>query len=199
VASVAVILLAAGESTRMGRQKALLPWRCMTLIEYQLAQLAAVDAIAEIIVVTGHEASAIAALAAQAPRTRVVHNPAYRTGKVSSIKAGVAAISPHADAVLLLAVDQPRPAGVLATLVQHHVAAHAAITVPAYEGRRGHPVIFDRGLVPELLEISEETQGVRDVMRRHAAEVGEVAMPDAVVRLDLNTPSDVEDEDARPR
>jgi len=199
VASVAAILLAAGESTRMGWQKALLPWRGMTLIEYQLAQIAAVDAIAEIIVVTGHEAAGIAALAAQAPRTRIAHNSAYRTGKVSSIRAGLAAISPHAGAVLLLAVDQPRPAGVLATLVQHYVASHAAITVPVYEGHRGHPVIFDRVLVPELLEIAEETQGIRDVMRRHAGEVVEVAMPDPVVRLDLNTPSDVEDEDARPR
>ncbi len=53
--------------------------------------------------------------------------------------------------------------------------------------------------MPELLEIAEETQGIRDVMRRHAGEVVEVAMPDPVVRLDLNTPSDVEDEDARPR
>jgi len=183
----------------MGRQKALLPWRGTTLIAYQLAQLAAGDAIAEIIVVTGHEAAGITALAAHAPRTRVVHNPGYRTGKVSSIKAGLAAISPRAGAVLLLAVDQPRPADVLATLVQRHVASHAAITVPVHEGHRGHPVIFDRALVPELLEIAEETQGIRAVLQRHAGEILEVAMTDPAVLLDLNTPSDFEDEDAPPR
>ena len=105
---VSAILLAAGESTRMGRQKALLPWEGTTLLEYQLAQLAAVDEIREIIVVTGHEPDRITEIASAAERTRVAHNAAYRTGKVSSIKAGLAAVSPDADAILLLAVDQPR-------------------------------------------------------------------------------------------
>jgi molybdenum cofactor cytidylyltransferase len=193
VAGVSVILLAAGESTRMGRQKALLPWRGTTLIAYQLAQLAAIDEVVEIIVVTGHEAASITALAANAPRTRVVHNPAYRTGKVGSIKAGLAAISPLAGAIMLMAVDQPRPAGVLRSLVERHVATHAAITVPSHAGRRGHPVLFDRSLVPELLEIAEETQGIRAVLQRHGGEILEVAVPDPAVRLDLNTPSDLED------
>jgi molybdenum cofactor cytidylyltransferase len=191
--SVSVILLAAGESTRMGRQKALLPWQGTTLIEHQLAQLAAVAEVREIIAVTGHDPERITAIAAAAPRARAVHNAAYCTGKVSSIKTGLAAISPEAGAIMLLAVDQPRSADLLRTIVEAHFAAGGRITVPAHGGRRGHPVIFDRGLLPELLAITEETQGIRAVMRTHLRETREVAVSDPAVHLDLNSPADLED------
>lgn len=189
---VSAILLAAGESSRMGRQKALLPWRGKTLLGYQLAQLAAVDEVREIIVVTGHEPEVITAIAAATPRARAVHNAAYHTGKVGSIKAGLAAISPEADAVMLLAVDQPRPEALLRAVVEAHFAAGSKITVPAHEGRRGHPVIFDRSLLPELLAIAEETQGVRSVMQAHLRDTREVAVSDPAVHRDLNSPADLE-------
>jgi molybdenum cofactor cytidylyltransferase len=191
--SVSVILLAAGASTRMGRQKALLPWRGTTLLAYQLAQLAAVDEVREIIVVTGHEPEQITEIAAAAPRARAVHNAAYRTGKVSSIKIGLAAISPEAGAIMLLAVDQPREANLLRAIVEAHFAAGGLITVPAQGGHRGHPVIFDRGLLPELLAITEETQGIRAVMRAHLRDTREAAVSDRAVHLDLNSPADLED------
>ena len=191
--SVSVILLAAGESTRMGRQKALLPWQGTTLLEYQLAQLAAIDELREIIVVTGRDPDRITAIAAATPRARAVHNVAYRTGKVSSIKAGLAAVSPEADAIMLLAVDQPRPAALLHMIVDAHCAAGGLITVPAHGGHRGHPVIFERGLLPELLAITEETQGIRAVMRAHLRETHEVAVSDPAVHVDLNSPADLED------
>ncbi|MHB8378002.1 MAG: nucleotidyltransferase family protein [Dehalococcoidia bacterium] len=193
---VSAILLAAGESRRMGRQKALLPWQRTTLLEYHLAQLAAVDEIREIIVVTGHEPERITQIAASAPRARVVHNAAYRTGKVSSIQAGLRAVSPDAGTVLLLAVDQPRPSSVLRSIVERHLAAHPAITVPTSEAHRGHPVLFDRSLLAELLEISEDTQGVRAIMQQNAGVVLEVELSDPVVNLDLNTPSDLENDAA---
>src|SRR5687767_1576200 len=107
--SVSAILLAAGESARMGLQKALLPWEGGTLLEYQLAQLAGAADIGEIIVVTGHEPERITEIASAAPRARAVHNAAYQTGKVSSILTGLHALSTEADAILLLSVDQPRP------------------------------------------------------------------------------------------
>jgi molybdenum cofactor cytidylyltransferase len=191
--SVSVILLAAGESTRMGRQKALLPWQGTTLIEYQLAQFAAIDELREIIIVTGHDPDRIMAIASAAPRARAVHNAAYRTGKVSSIKAGLAAIAPDAEAIMLLAVDQPRPAALLRAIVDAHFAPGGLITVPAHGGRRGHPVIFARSLLPVLRAITEETQGIRAVMRAHLRETHEVAVSDPAVHLDLNSPADMKD------
>jgi molybdenum cofactor cytidylyltransferase len=193
VAGVAAIVLAAGESTRMRRQKALLTWEGATLIEYQLAQLADVDEITEIIVVTGHEPSRIREVASRFERARTVHNDAYRTGKVSSIKAGLAAISVAADAILVLAVDQPRPAHLVRSVIDALTRERAMIAAPTCSGRRGHPVVFDRRMLPELLGINEETQGLRAVMRRHEQDIRDVELGDPIVNLDLNTPADIRD------
>jgi molybdenum cofactor cytidylyltransferase len=190
--SITAILLAAGESTRMGVQKALLPWHGTTLIAYQVEQLLAVPEIAEIIVVTGHEPARITEIARRCERTIVAHTAAYATGKVSSIKRGLEAVSDQADGVLLLAVDQPRPAEVLRAIVSAHVASGAAITAPVHGGRRGHPVVFAKALREELARIEEATLGVRGVMDRHAGEIQEIAIEDPAVLVDLNTMEDVE-------
>jgi molybdenum cofactor cytidylyltransferase len=189
--SVSAILLAAGESTRMGRQKALLPWEGTTLLEYQLASLAEVEAIGEIIVVTGHEPERITEIASTALRTRVAHNANYRTGKVSSIHAGLAAVSESCTAILLLAIDQPRASEVIRDLVESHDTRGALITVPAYGGRRGHPVLFASAMRQELAAIREETQGIRALLQRNAGDISVVEFDDPAVLLDVNSAADV--------
>jgi CTP:molybdopterin cytidylyltransferase MocA len=133
----------------MGRQKALVPWHGTTLLEYQLTRLAAVDAIAEIVVVTGHEPDEIERIAAQSARTVVARNDAYRAGKVSSIRVGLSAIAEGND-ILLLAVDQPRTSEVHHTLIQRHHSAGAMISVPVHAGRRGHPIVFLGALMTSI-------------------------------------------------
>jgi molybdenum cofactor cytidylyltransferase len=187
---VSAILLAAGESTRMGRQKALLPWEGATLLEYQLAQLSAMEQIGEIIVVTGHEPEHIREVASLSPRTITVHNQDYRAGKVGSILAGLRSVAAAADAVMVIAVDQPRAAEMLNRVIESHASSGRPITVPRYRGRRGHPPIFARELLPELFLMTEDTQGVRAILRRHAGEICEVDC-DASVLVDLNRPDDV--------
>jgi molybdenum cofactor cytidylyltransferase len=188
---VSAVLLAAGRSRRMGTPKALLPWHGTTLLQYQLAQLAEPDEVTEIVVVTGHRAAEIEPLVAGAAKARCVRNAAWESGKVSSILTGLRALSPDCDAVLLLAVDQPRPAAVLRALLDEHVRARPPISLPAFEGRRGHPVLFDRALLPELLAIDEATLGVRAVIARHAPDVREVPCADPAVLLDINIPADL--------
>src|SRR6476646_9390376 len=97
---VSAILLAAGESTRMGQQKALLVWEGVPLIHYQLEQLCAVDDIQQIVVVTGHDPEQITEIAAPFDRAEIAHTPNYRTGKVSSIRTGLDAVSPEAEAIM---------------------------------------------------------------------------------------------------
>lgn len=192
VLRVSAILLAAGRSSRMGATKALLPWRGTTLIEYQLAQLAAPDEVTEIVVVTGYDADEIEPLVARAPKARAVRNDAWESGKVSSILAGLRALSPACDTILLLAVDQPRPVALLRALLDEHARARPPITLPVFDGRRGHPLVFDRALLPELLAIDEATLGVRALVARHTAGVREVRSDDPAVLLDINTPADLE-------
>ena len=185
---VSAILTAAGESSRMGRAKALLPWRGSTLVEYQAASLLEGGA-AEVVVVLGHGHETIAPHI-KGEGVRHVVNPHYAMGKTTSIKAGLRELGPEVTDVMLLAVDQPRPPEIVARVVDSHLGAGALVTSPRHRGRGGHPLIFSAALRDELSVITEEDQGVRAVFRAHAADVNEVHIDDPVIRLDLNTPED---------
>ncbi len=190
MAGVWAILTAAGESTRMGRPKPLLPWCGATLVECQVSALADAGA-AHVVVVVGHEADAVIPYVVH-PRASYVVNPDFLSGKATSVKAGLRAVGEGADAVLLLAVDQPRPATVISRVIEAHLDAGALITSPRFEGGGGHPLIFAASLRAELEVISEETEGVREVFQAHRREVNKVPIDDPVIRLDLNTPEDYE-------
>ncbi len=185
---VSAILTAAGESSRMGRPKALLPWWGAALVEYQASSLLEGGA-TDVVVVLGHEHETIAPyIVGESVRHTV--NPLYALGKTTSIKAGLFELGPEVTDIMLLAVDQPRPPEIVGRVVESHVSAGALITSPRYRGRGGHPLIFSAALRDELAAITEEGQGVRAVFRAHAADVNEVHIDDSVIRLDLNTPED---------
>lgn len=189
--SVAAILLAAGESTRMGQNKALLPWQGKTLLEYQLDQLRQTT-VAKTIVVLGFEADKLLSLIEKAARVSATINPHYLSGRCSSIKAGMRMLPAQSEAVIILAIDQPRPYHLLEEMIEWHQSCGNLITVPIYEGRRGHPPIFSRPLFPELLEISEEKMGLRHIMRCHQAQVAELPTSSPIALVDLNSPGEYE-------
>jgi CTP:molybdopterin cytidylyltransferase MocA len=186
----------------MGSPKPLLDWVGATLVERQVEGLLSAGA-STVIVVTGHRRGEVTEVVAgsglftrwllhEGRRVLVVPNARYREGKTTSIKAGLSALPPRAAAVALLAVDQPRPARVIRAVLEAHEAAGRPVTSPRYQGHGGHPLVFAAGLLPELEAISEEREGLREVMRRHAGEINWVSFDDPVVRLDLNTQGDYE-------
>ncbi len=183
------LLLAAGESLRMGQPKALLPWHGGTLVEFQIEQLLASD-VAGLVLVLGHEAGRIRSVAGSLPRTSIVLNPHYTTGKTRSVRAGMEAIPAKADAVLVLSVDQPRPAGLIRDLQKAHEMVAAQITVPAFGGRHGHPTIFARDLFAEMRAITEETQGLRAVRHHHRDRTHVLEAATRMPLIDINTPDD---------
>lgn len=187
---VSAIITAAGESSRMGFPKPLLEWHGVTLVEYQIRSLLCAG-VAEVIVVLGHKADEVMPYVV-GDRVRCVLNPDYRLGKATSVKAGVNDIS-VADAVLLLAVDQPRTPALISRVISTHAALGSLITSPRYQGHGGHPLIFSATLIPELQRISEEKQGVREVFEAHRSEVHEVQIDDPMIRLDFNTPEAYDD------
>ena len=191
MSGISAILLAAGESTRMGRLKALLPWQGATLIEYQVGALLAAG-VSQLVVVVGHRGDEVGAPIAGRSDVTTVVNPDYRQGKTTSIKAGLRAVSAAAAAVLVLAVDQPRPPDMLRAVIEAHRTRSPLITSPVYAGRGGHPMIFDARLLPELAAITEEGEGLREVTRRHASEISRLHTDDPVVRVDVNTPEDLQ-------
>jgi molybdenum cofactor cytidylyltransferase len=186
----AAILLAGGESSRMGRPKPLLVWGDETLVEYQVRQLREAGCDPVIVVLGAHE-DAVRPLVRRAGAHAVI-NELYAEGRASSVRVGAGALSEKVDRALVLNVDQPRPHEVHMRLLEAMAETVALIAVPAHEGRRGHPVLFDRSLFPDLREVREATEGMREVMQRHEADILEVPFDTAVVTLDMNRPEDYE-------
>ena len=190
--TVAAILLAGGESSRMGAAKPLLEWGGNTLIEYQLAQLKE-PPVERVVVVLGHRADEVLPYVRGAgPDVVGVVNELYAQGRASSLRVGAAALPDDTTDVLVLSVDQPRPHDMIARLVDVHQRSGSLITVPTYSKKRGHPPLLDGSLLPELREVSEATQGLRAVIGRHAADVNELAFETSAVLLDLNRPQEYE-------
>lgn len=187
---LSVLLLAAGESRRLGGMKPLLPFGQATLLEYQLDCLTALPEVGEVLVVLGHEPEGLLPLLEGRRGVRAVVHQGYGEGPASSLRAGLRELSLGVRAILIAAVDQPRPRWVLERLIAEHLQGQAAITAPVYEGRRGHPTLFAAALLPELLAISEGGRGLREVMSRHRGEVRDVELDTPAVLLDINTEED---------
>lgn len=184
------ILLSAGESRRMGKLKALLPWQGTTLIEHQILSLfkAGID---HIVVVLGHDADLLIPLIEGRQNLEWVFNPSYLQGKTTSIKTGLSAVPCRGVAeLLLLNVDQPRGSETVRSLLEHHRQYGHSITIPEFDGKGGHPIIVNTRLLTELRSIDEVTQGIKAVMRRHTDDVARVDFENPEVLWDLNTPEE---------
>ena len=189
MAGAAAVLIAAGKSVRMGTPKPLLPWLDDTLISYQIDSLREAG-VSQTVVVLGHAAAEVAPRLKERRDVSVLVNSRYREGKTTSIKLGVRETDPRSTAFLLLAVDQPRPPAVLRHILGKHLESQALITQPVYDGRAGHPLVFHPALRDELLEITEERMGVREVVGRDPKRISKVAVDTPLVLLDLNTAED---------
>ena len=172
----------------MGELKALLPWQGQTLISHQLTALAGGGA-DRVIVVLGHRYEELLPEIEGKPGVEWTLNRDYLQGKTTSIKAGLTALGSRLpETLVLLNVDQPRSAETVGQLLRQHRASGPLITIPSFAGKGGHPVVFDGALLAELEAITEETQGIRGVVRRHQEGILRVEMDSGEVLWDLNTP-----------
>ena len=181
------IILAAGESSRMGSPKGLLEWRGTTLLEYQMNSLLQ-GGCEKVVVVTGKYDTEMASLLKNRPGIIRSYNPKYLEGKTSSIKAGVWELPDDIHSIVLLAVDQPRPAWVIEKVLRLHIDFGADVTSPSFDGHGGHPLVFDAKFRCDLLNITEEDKGVRAIFRKSDIDHHQVKFDSAIVRLDINTP-----------
>ncbi|HEV2425207.1 MAG TPA: nucleotidyltransferase family protein [Terriglobia bacterium] len=194
--TIAGLVLAAGESSRMGRDKALLTYRGRTFLGTIIAKLreAGIDRVA---VILGHHAEIIRQAAGlSAAGVEVILNPDYRRGQTSSLQAGLAALGKPAatpvvrpgvpDAIVLCLVDHPAfdPATVRA-LITTFERTRAPVVVPVHGGRRGHPVVVAQPLFAPLLALGPN-EGANGVIRawREQTEQVEVADPGVLVDVD---------------
>ena len=187
---LAAIVLAAGESTRMGQPKALLPWGGVPLVRHQVDLLAAQPAVDPVIVVVGALLDEVQATLDSTP-ARVVTNPRFREGRATSLAAGARALKGRPTSVLVVSVDQPLAPELLDPLVTAWQAEPDALLRPTFAGRSGHPLIVPAAVVPELEQVTEATQGLRAVVTRHRHRLRSVPVESELAVLNLNTPADV--------
>jgi molybdenum cofactor cytidylyltransferase len=190
---VSAVVLAAGRSARMGEAKQLLRVGDRTVLARALENVreAQVD---EVVLVLGFSAEMIRAglSAALLSRLKIVVNQQYEQGMASSLREGLAAVSPEMDAALIVLADQPfvRPA-TIDRVIERYCRADAKIVIPFYKGKRGNPVLLDRSLFSEAMALEGDT-GCRAIFGRHADEIEEVEVNDEGVLLDIDNREDYE-------
>jgi nicotine blue oxidoreductase len=186
---IVAVVLAAGEGRRMGGPKALLRIGDTTFLAHACALLAR-PTVASVVVVIGAEAERVRTEARLPDGVTVVVNDRWREGMLSSVWAGLdAAEALGAEAVLLHPVDHPLVAPATVDLVALALTQGAAIAVPSWEGRRGHPGGFARGLFPAL-RVAPPDRGARAVLGDHADRV--VHVPgDPGCTAGIDTPDDL--------
>ena len=174
----------------MGYPKPLLQVGDETFVEHLASAM--LTAIPRLLVVVGAHADGVRGAIPDDPRIDIVDNPNYQRGQLSSIKAGIRALPDDASAALIHLIDHPsvRP-DTFASVVATYAHSHKPIVIARHDGRRGHPVVFDRALFGELLNAPEE-QGARIVVNADPSRVGYAEVDDAGIVLDLDTPEDLQ-------
>ncbi|MBS1251959.1 MAG: Nicotine blue oxidoreductase [Anaerolineales bacterium] len=185
---VSGVLLAAGESTRMGEGcvKQLLPFDGEPLVRRTACEALA-SCLCEVVVVVGFASDEVRQALAGLD-VRVVDNPDYRAGQSTSVRAGLAAVDPAADAAMFLPVDHPfLTAHVIDRLIAAYQDAEGAIVLPVYENRRGAPVLLDRSIFPELAQLTGD-EGGRQIFQQYAGKIVTVPLDSERPLLDVDTP-----------
>ena len=207
---IGAIILAAGQSRRMGRNKLLLPFAASTVLETIVTEVVACAQLVDRVVVTGYQPDQIAALLGAYP-VRCAFNPAYvQADMLVSIQVGLRALSAEVGAALIVLGDQPRIQRAVIQRVTEQSPSFAeraawashrkrrggiktqqpqTIIIPSYQMKRGHPILIDRTLWPEVLALPE-TGTLRDFIGAHADQIRYVLVETDSVLKDMDTPED---------
>jgi molybdenum cofactor cytidylyltransferase len=204
---VAAVVLAAGQSSRMGQLKQVMPWgEGGTVIGEVVQRLQHAAGVAEIVVVTGRDRqqveASLAVAAAQlpdGPPVRAVFNPKFdRADMARSLEAGLDVLADDTLAALVALGDQPQLRGeVVATLLQRWRETQAPVVAPFYHGQRGNPVVLDRAVWP-LVRALPDSANPRQIFQA-AGRIVPVDLEDEAILRDLDTPEEYAREVERAR
>ena len=184
------ILLAAGESRRMGYPKPLLTIDGKTYIESIAATM--LTAVPRLVIVLGAHAKRIRAAIPRDERIVIVKNPNHSRGQLSSLKIGLGAVQTGAAGVMVHLADHPMVrVESFRAIVDSYERTRKPIMIARSGGHRGHPVIFDRAIFAEL-QNAPESEGARHVVNADGSRVEYVDLDDPGINLDLDTPADLE-------
>jgi molybdenum cofactor cytidylyltransferase len=190
---IVAVILSAGESSRMGRPKALLPIDGVRFIEKIVTTLKATS-VGQIVVVLGHNVNELRRTMSDLPVDLVI-NPDYKRGQLTSLLAAIRGIeagkdAEHVDGILVHLVDHPYiKADLVNLMIERFYETERLIVVPRYRDRRGHPVIFSRALFGELLAAPLD-RGAKAVVHAHRDDTLEIDTNDEGAIIDIDTPEE---------
>lgn len=182
---ISALILAAGQSSRMGQPKMPLPWGANTVLG-QVIQTLQAARVEDVLVVTGGDRDAVEAIA-RVMGARTAFNSDYATAEMlSSLQVGLLAMGPGTEAVLVALGDQPQVLESIVRLVlEKYAGSPSPLIVPSFRMHRGHPWLVRRELWNEILEM-RPPQTPRDFLNEHASEI---------IYLDVDTPTILQDID----
>jgi len=185
---ISAIVLAAGESKRMGQPKMLLPWGKSTVLQTVIStlQTAGVD---DILVITGGKHQQVDMLIGKS--AQIVYNENYAQGEMlSSLQVGLAVKKDEASAALICLGDQPQvQVRSVQRILQTYKESHAPIIVPSYQMHRGHPWMVGRELWDDILKM-RAPKTPRDFLNRHEKDIHYLELDTPTILQDLDTKED---------
>jgi len=184
------LILGAGASQRLGPPKQLLPFRGTTLLGWVVQQVERATGIDELVVVLGRAADEIRQQV-NFGSARVVENPVFTEGCSSSYKAGLVALNPESQAIMIILGDQPGiMPDVIDRLAEEWRRTESLIALCSYNGRKGHPMIFAQPMFEQLAGLHGDKAAWK-LIDANAALVQEVQF-DLPFPDDINTAADFE-------
>ena len=187
---ISLIVLAAGKSSRFGSNKLLSETNGETMIQ-RVVRTSLASRASEVVVVVGFEEDKIRH-ALQSYECRIVSNPKFEKGQTSSVIVGVNSVKKHANAAMILPGDVAFiKAEQIDKVIDEYNLTPSSIVVACYRGTMGHPILFDHALFDEMLKITEEKAGLKEVVDRHESETRRVEVESREVLLDVDLPNDL--------
>jgi molybdenum cofactor cytidylyltransferase len=186
--SVYAIVLAAGKSTRMQKQKLLLPFHSETIIS-KVVKTAMQAVNNNVVVVLGSHSEEVRRQTYN-PDLKFILNPNYEKGMLSSVICGFNALPESAGAAMLFLGDQPHiPDTVPEQLIAAWNNSKKGIVIPTFSGKRGHPVLIETKYKQEIEHLNQD-KGLKELMEKFSDDVLEVECRTPEVLRDIDTPAD---------
>lgn len=184
--SIYAVILAAGESSRMGSPKALLQIKGNTFLQH-LVDTVRRAGLENISVVLGHDAENIRSKFPELP-VQFIINENYHKGQLSSIQTAIKNIPTDVDAILVCPIDRPMvSSGLIQKLISEFIISKPPVVIPTFDAKRGHPIIFSSSLFPEIMRAPNDV-GARAVVWAHHNEVVEVLTNEEGILINIDTP-----------
>lgn len=189
------VILAAGRASRMGTLKQLLPWQggrtILETVVQTVLSCPGLDDQVRVIVGAGSDKTGAVLRGIFDHRLRILENPDYHRGMLSSIQRGIADLPPASEGFLIFLGDQPLISPELVNLlIQHWLRVRPDFLVPVHAGRRGHPVFVSTKYTEEVAKMKDSEGGLRELLHRYPERVEILEVDNPAIHIDLDDPAD---------